>query len=492
MKSKISKISAVILSLTLLIAFSVGCSKDIDTSSNNISIPVAITSHTTTTTSYTTTTTTSTPGTSTSSVPPNFHRSHPPFEYDTPYDDFDNINEPNMYKDAPKEKIHILMWRAWLRSEQKLIDQYEKLTGVKVETTVTTEAEYKSKLFSMISDNNAPDIVMFNSNDFPGIICKSLQSLSNRYFRLESDCWNKAYMDAYKLNNLYFGVAMPSSWLCELSNYVTYYSPALLEECGIKETPYELYKKNKWNWETQNDIIQKVKSNGYVGIALQSYDLYMLSAGEDFVRYNGKQYTNKLGKLKETDLITKSWMEVNKLKTDGCLSGGETLDKLIHNNQQTKIGLVTALSYGMNNESGWFTNDFAKTLEAVPVAGPKSGTAYTPTKATCWGVPKKAKNPKGAAYFLRYFLDVSNYNQSSTFHTKQFENVFKIITSDSTKKTVAYGCGVSDYIYKGNYGKICDALVTADPTKVSYVLNSRAETVTESITRANKDISRVK
>ncbi len=491
MKSKISKVLAIILSLALLFVSSVGCSKDMDTASNNISITVTTSNTTTTTTSYTTTTT-SIPRTSTSSVPPDIYCSHPPFEYDTPYDDFDNINEPNMYKDAPKEKIHILMWRDWHKSEQKLIDQYEKLTGVKVETTVTTEAEYRAKLISMVSGGTSPDIVMFNSSDYPGIITKSLQSLKNRYFRLKSDCWNKAYMDAYKINDLYFGVAMPSTWLCESGNYVTYYSPTYLKECGINQTPYELYKKNEWNWETQKDIIRRVNEKGGLGLCLQFYDTYMLSAGEDFVTYNGKQYTNKLVKLKETELITKAWMEVNKLKSDICLSGVETLDKLIDNNQLTKIGLVTAISYCMNNESGLLTSDFAKTLEAVPVAGPKGGTAYTPVKPVCWGIPKKAKNVEGAAYFLRYFLDVSNYNQSSTFHIKQFETVFKAITSDTTKKTVAYGCGVSDYIYQGNYSKICDDLVTADPTKVSYVLNSRAATITEAITRANKDIARVK
>ncbi|MBQ3088071.1 MAG: extracellular solute-binding protein [Clostridia bacterium] len=487
MKSKIQKVFVIILSLALLIVSSAGCNKNVSTlsNSNTISATTSAISNipSSTTTNTSSISTTSDISTSTSSLPPEPY--HPP--HYNPYDDFDNANEPNMYKAAPKDAVHILMWRDWHKTEQNLINQYENLTGVKIKTTVTTEAEYKTKLISMINENDAPDIVTFQSSDFPGIITKSLQSLNNYYFRLNSNCWNKAYMDAYKINDLYFGVAMPSSWLCESGNYVTYYSPTFLKKCGVKETPYELYKKNNWNWETQNEIIRKVNENGSLGLFLQSYDSYMLSAGEDFVTYNGKQFTNKLGKVKENNHIAKAWTEVAKLQKNKCIAKGD-LDLVI----KGKVGLFTATSYGLYNESGWFTNDFAKNLEAVPVAGPKGGTAYTPTKAICWGVPKKAKNTKGAAYFLRYFLDVSNYNQSSTFHTKQFETIFKTITSASTKKTVAYGSGVSNYIYKGNYSKICDDLVAADLANISYVLNSRARTVTESITRANKDISRIK
>lgn len=404
-------------------------------------------------------------------------------------DGFSNSAEKagTLYKNAPKKEVHVLMWRKFHKSEQLLVDQYQKLTGVKVKVTISSEREYPTKLVSMVSGGQSPDVVMFQSNNFPGLVTKSLQPLNEKYFQLDSDCWNKTYMDAYKINGVYFGVAMPNSWSCEDCTYVTYYSPAILKKCGIKETPYQLYKKGQWNWETQNDIVRKVNAKKLTGLSLQSTDMFMLSAGEDFTKYNGSKYTNRLDNVKGNSLLTKAWMEVAELQGDDCISGWD-----ITNVQQGKVGLFTAISYGLYNEGDWFPTNFAKNLEAVPVAGPKGKTAYTPVRPKVWGVPKKAKNPEGAAYFLRYFLDVSEFNQDSTFHNSQFKTVFKEITKSSAKKTIMHGSGVCDYVESGNYSKICNALAGTSPANITQQLNSKKGSVQTGIARANKDLARIK
>ena len=406
------------------------------------------------------------------------------------YNAFNNSGEKNIFKNVPKSakgEVHVLMWRKYHKSEQLLVDQFQKLTGIKVKTTVTTEKEYPTKLVSMVSGGNSPDVVMFQSNNFPGLVTKSLQSLNKKYFQLDSDCWNKNYMDAYRINGVYFGVAMPSSWSCEDCTYVTYYSPQILKNCGVKETPYQLYQKNQWNWDTQADIIRKVKNKGFTGLSLHSFDMFMLSAGVDFAKYDGSKYTNQLGSVKGNSLLTNAWMEVAELKQDDCVTGWD-----LNNVQQGKVGLFTAISYGLYNEGTWFTSSFAKNLEAVPVAGPKGGTAYTPVRPKVWGVPKKAKNPEGAAYFLRYFLDTSEFDQSSTFHNKQFETVYKKITSTSAKKTVMHGSGVADYVESDTYSRICNALATTTPANITTQLNSKKGSVQTGIARANKDLARIK
>ena len=48
----------------------------------------------------------------------------------------------SMYANAPKKEVHVLMWREYHKSEQQLITQYEKLTGVKVKTTVSDQNNY--------------------------------------------------------------------------------------------------------------------------------------------------------------------------------------------------------------------------------------------------------------------------------------------------------------------------------------------------------------
>ncbi|MBE6760683.1 MAG: extracellular solute-binding protein [Ruminococcaceae bacterium] len=405
------------------------------------------------------------------------------------YDAFNNDQDANFIKNAPKGEVHVLMWRTFHKSEQLLVDQYQKLTGNKVKVTVTTESEYPTKLVSMVSGGNSPDVICFSAGNFPGLVTKALQPLQNKYFQLDSDCWNKNYMDAYKINGVYFGVAQPKSWSCEDCTYVTYYSPQILKNCGITTTPYQLYKDgkgNKWNWEKQKEIALAVKNKGFNGLSVQSMDMFMLSAGVDFAKYDGSKYTNQLGKVKGTDLLTKAWQEAAELKQKEALTGWD-----LTNVQQGKVGLFTAISYGLYNEGNWFQSSFAKGLEAVPVAGPTS-TTYTPVRPKCWGVPKKAKNPEGAAYFLRYFLDTSAFNFSSTFHNKQFEEVYNIITSSSAKKTVMHGWGVSDYVESGTYSKICNALVATSPANINQQLNSKKGSVQTGIARANKDLARIK
>ncbi|MEE1025722.1 MAG: extracellular solute-binding protein, partial [Acutalibacteraceae bacterium] len=273
--------------------------------------------------------------------------------------------------------------------------------------------------------------------------------------------------------------------------YVTYYNPAVLKSCGVSTMPYQLYKQGKWNWDEQNKIVRKVAAanKGYTGFSMQSTDLFMLSAGLDFASYDGSKFTNNLGSVKAGSLLTKAWQTVAELNADKVLGGWELTQV-----QQGKVGLFSAIAYGLYNEGAWFDNVVGgyQNLQAVPMAGPKGGTAYTPVRPKCWGVPKGAKNPEGAAYFLRYFLDVSAFNQSSTFYNSQFETVYKDITKSSTKKCVMYGWGVSDYVDSGTYSRICSALTNATPSNVNTVLNQKKGNVQTGISRANKDLYRIR
>ncbi len=397
----------------------------------------------------------------------------------------------NDLTDAVKAKeVHVLMWRKYTKTEQSLVDSYQKKTGVKVRTTVTTESNYSTKLVSLISGGDSPDVLCFSAGNFPGLVTKSMQSLNEKKFRLDDDCWNKNYMDYYKINGKYFGVAMPKTWSCEDCCYVTYYNPQVLKQCGVSTMPYDLYKQGKWNWAAQKQIAQQVYTRGggtYVGLSMQTTDLYMLSVGADFASYDGTQFTNLLGSVSATSNLTKAWKEVAELNKSKLTSGWD-----LNSVQQGKVGLFTAIAYGLYNEGAWFDNVVGgyQSLQAVPVAGYDSNS-YTPVRPKVWGVAKKADNAEGAAFFLRYFLDVNNCNLSSTFYNSQFETVYNIITSTSAKKAVMVGFGVTDYVKASTYSSLCSKLASSDPANVTTVLNSNKGTVNTGIARANKDLKRI-
>lgn len=397
-----------------------------------------------------------------------------------------------MPKSVKDKGVKILMWREMHPTEQKLLDDFVAKTGCKVEKIITTEQEYATKLVSLISSKESPDICALQPNDFPGVVTKAMQPLDAATFRLDDDCWNKDYMNVFAINGKYFSVAMPGSWSCEDCLYVTYYQPSVLKDCGISKMPYELYKEGKWDWAAAKEIATKVTGagKGYTGISLQSTDLYMLSAGQDFTTYDGKQFTNKLGSVDTSNTLTKAWQEVATLnQAKACI--GWKLDSVL----QGKIGLFTSIAYGMYNEGNWGFDNIPggfNSIEVVPVAGPSQSSATTPSRPKTWGVPKGAKNAEGAAYFLRYWLDISNCNMDKTFITSQAKEVFDIVSAKSHKKTYMYGSGVTDYVTAGTYKGICDSLFNATPANVTTIMNSKAGSVKTGVSRANKDLTRIK
>ena len=389
--------------------------------------------------------------------------------------------------------VHVLMWRKYTTLEQKLVDDFQKKTGIKVRTTQTTESEYSTKLISLVAGGDSPDVVSLGSTNFPGLATKSMQTLKADVYRLDDSCWYKDYMNAFKVNGKYFTVAMKGAWAAEDTNYVTYYMPKVLKAAGVSEDPWTLYKKGQWNWEKQREIAQKVsKKSGYIGISFQSQDLMMYSAGVDFVSYNGNQFKNELGNASANSLLTKAWQQTAALQKDGISSGWA-----LNNVQQGKVGLFTAIAYGMYNANtdAWFTNTphTSADIKAVPVAGPKGGTAYTPLRPKAWGTAKKAKNPEGAAFFLRYFLDTKNCDMAGSFYNEQFREVFNKITATGAKKIVMRGKGIVDYVSSGTYeGKVVNVLANTTSDQIASKLNSLKGQVTTGMNRANKELKKVK
>lgn len=400
----------------------------------------------------------------------------------------------NIPKSVKEKGITMLMWRGMHKTEQQMVDDFTKKTGIKVTQIRVSELEYASKLVSLISAKNSPDICALQTENFPGIVTKSMQPLDEEIFRLDDKCWNKDYMNVYKINNKHFGVAMSGWWNCDDCLYVTYYQPSVLKECGISasEMPYAQYKKGTWNWDSQRAIASKVAgaNKGYTGISIQSYDLLMLSAGEDFVNYDGKKFTNNLDSLSGNSLLTRAWQEVSTLYANK-LSSGWNLSKL----QQGRVGLFTSIAYGMYIEGDWHMEEMPggpSSIEVVPVAGPKGGTAYTPFRPKTWGVPKGAKNIEGAAYFLRYWLDSSNCDMDSTFLNKQCKEVWDIITKPTHKKKARSASGAVDYSDGGAYDDLCWDLYITTSANISTMLDKKKNLINNSINKANRDLQRIK
>lgn len=397
----------------------------------------------------------------------------------------------NIPDSVKKKEIHVLMWREYTSYEQKVIDAFKKKTGIKIRTTVIPEDQYSVKLLSLISGKDSPDVVAMESNNFPTFVVKALQSLDEEVFRLNDPIWSKDYMNAYKANGKYFTVAIPGSYSVEDCLYTTYYNPLLLKSAGVTTMPYDLYKQGKWNWDTQKEVLNKLVKAGTLGMSLQSEDLFMLSAGVEFVDYNGTEFVNNLSTVNNNSLLTKTWSHFAELKSNSCLEtiGGGWGELFA----QGKVGMVQAIVYGMLKENSWF-KDIPIGLDnvnCVPLAAPKGQTAYVPVRPKTWGVALGADNVEGAAYFLRYFLDPANYEMDSLYCNKQMKEVFNILSSSKNKK-VRYSYGVVNYLKANTYAELLNELEVSNTANIIPTLNKKKGNINTAVKRCNSEIKRVK
>lgn len=398
--------------------------------------------------------------------------------------------DKNVYANIPKsvksKDVHVLMWRQLKPTEKKIIDDFTKKTGIKVRITYTTEEELTTKMISLIAGKDSPDVVPVSTRRFPSVAVRALAPLDPTVFRLDDSCWSKDVMKNFAYNGKYYTVAMPKSMNCDDSIYVTYYLKDVLKSAGVSTTPWELYKQGKWNWEEQKNIAQKVGAKeGYIGYSMQSYDMFMYSIGESFVKYDGKKYTNNM----DSKNVLKAWTAQTSLSETGVV-GSWNQSKF----QQGKVGLFTATTYSSWIDAATFNNvaGGVGNVEAVPVAGETQSKAYVPTTSKSWGTCKAAKNPEGAAYFLRYWLDVSNIDYDAQFQNKQLKEVFEILTSPKTKKIVTIDKGLIDYTASGNYDAILYRLNITKPAQITTYLNSQKGIVNQNIKKANDDLKRLK
>lgn len=389
------------------------------------------------------------------------------------------------------KEIHILMWRKYDEPEQKMVDEFQSKTGIKIRTTVTTEQEYSTKLISLISGGDAPDIAMISTDTFPGVVTKACSPLDPKVYRLDDAAWYKTYMDCFKVNGKYFSVAMNKSPSCEDTNHMLYYLKSTLKNCGITTTPWQLYKQGKWDWAAQSEIISKASAKGITGLSMHSYDTYMQSTGNGFVKYDGKQFTNNMS----NPTVLKAWTEF----TTVC-SNSEVTSWDYKNIAAGKVALFASISYQGLRASKVFRNEKGdptvqggiENIECVPIAGPTQSTAYTPVMAKSWANPKGSKNPEGAAFFLRYFLDIANIDYENIFHNNQIKEVYNTICSKNAKKHITYEKGVVSFTDKNLYTTIVTALKFSTPANIKQKLDSYNKTINAPIKQANTALSRIK
>ncbi|MEE0947066.1 MAG: extracellular solute-binding protein [Acutalibacteraceae bacterium] len=353
-------------------------------------------------------------------------------------------NEEEYFLDMPSElrgtTVKFATWIDHAQTDTKIcLSGFEETTGMKYEMVQVNQSDYVVKMTALISADQSPDVVVENG-DFPKTL-NLLQPLSKETNGLDptDPFWDQRTSELFHIGKNYYLVnGANSSWL--MTGAMTYFHKTLLEENGIK-TPAEYVDENNWNTDTLWTLMNQIKSA--CGLSDPGTTIVFdnwLSA------YGGGQYKFNT----ETDKFENAIQSTESKKAIDYLMRGKDagLLKIISNHDDgiTKASHAVQIcgAYGLRKNPGWFyTMDVDDLGFAVLPKLNADDTDYPYTSSErAYGICKGAKNAKGAAYFLRYFLNQDHYDMDEMFKNAEAKEMYLHLREKGDISKVGWAVGV--------------------------------------------------
>lgn len=381
--------------------------------------------------------------------------------------------------------IKVLWWRPLEDAEKKVIEKFEKETGAKVEVKNTTNAGTYGELISAsLAAKEGYDIAMFNNIDFPGRPTQYMQPLNKiKGFDFNDSAWDKSVMDTQKIDGNYYGVTINGSLNSE---YICmFFNETMFKDRGVK-TPREHWEAGNWNWDTFLECAKAmtyedngVQVYGYLNRGSSYVTYWTQAAGTDFVKYDGSKFASNISDTKLIDTLK----FYNDLAHKYNVSDSENVYG-VPDFRSGNAAMFSCITYPMRKVADTKFSQMTDTIDAVPFPMPKGQKEVALIDSTLFGILKGAKNPEGAAVFLRYFLDPANYDMSSYFINKNLENTFNALSK--MEKRVSITEGVVNYAAQVNFANVCHNLALTSTDQVSAKLQSYKSNFDVAVQKANK------
>ncbi len=397
--------------------------------------------------------------------------------------DGDSKPEAIDYEKLKGTTVKILMWRETTKQEKATIASFEKEYSIKVDVDVAT-SQYMSKIASLVSTKNSPDIAVIpggkgTQGAFPLGAAAIFQPASVTKQDFSDDFWNHEFMDAFKIKGQYFAIAAKNAnWYnCHTC---LFYNADMFAADKI-ETPYSLWKKGNWNWDTLKSTAEALKAKGHdYGIQSDQMDNYMFSAGSEFVAYENGKFVSRMNDKR----LISAWTLETQLVNSGLMPKYGTQTNAFNSG---KAGMIATNLWAMRKGEVLQTASFK--IECVPFPSPKGSELIVGSSINRFAIPKGAKNPVAAGVFLRYFLDAKhNGNFADVALNPQFEEIFNYLNSDSVKHTYLYNDGVVGYSNVTAMENLYKDLQGTTPGQVSTVLQKHNTVVQNAVNTANKKL----
>lgn len=317
---------------------------------------------------------------------------------------------------------------------QKVINAFTAKTGIKVKLIPYDQDTYVSTVAQQIVARSAPDVIICNEIFPHGLeIAQPIQKLLD----LNDDFWDKNVTNMTTINgNTYYLNSLNGVWhnidMC-------FYNEKLFKDNNIT-SPGDYYKRGQWTYENLRKCLEQVVKAGKVG-GFVDPKMMAASIGAPLVSFDAKtgKFSQNLTKAVSAFQYCATNIE-NKLWDIA----------LWHRNfENGTIGLYIQSAYGAKY-NGWFSGIDKSIINAVPTPQSYQGKACKQSESIrAYGISRGSKNPEGAAYFLRWFLDYSNYKSAgaNVFLNDKLENAYFETLNRASKEGISYYFNRAIYDY---------------------------------------------
>lgn len=378
--------------------------------------------------------------------------------------------------------VKLLMWRDLTNQEKSTIEKFQKETSMKVKVETTNWSNYMTKLASMVSTGDSPDVAIIPTEQssqgcFPLGTATLFQPISVTKQDLKDGFWDLDSMAKYKIKGHYFTFIAYNNWYdC---NGVVMYNVDMFKDGGIT-TPRELWKAGNWNWDTLKSTAQALVKKGNIGYQNQQYYNLMQSMGVDYVTTDGTSFTSAITSKE----VINAWTFNAQMVEAGLQPAYGTESSAF---AQGKAGMMGTNLWNMRKEGDLGNLKFE--IDAVPFPSPKGAETIVPANVNLFGIAKGAKNAVGGGVFIREFLDSENNGKFSDVAVNaNMEDVFNYVTGKDVKKGYKFAIGVVGYTNLTNLKTLEKTLAQTSASQITTVLQKNKSLVENAVKTVNNKL----
>ena len=344
-----------------------------------------------------------------------------------------------------------------------VIESFEKKYNIKVQVDLIKEADYINEITGRIAANNSPDVFVSVST-FPAAI-SCLQPLDVTKIDFTDAKWEPTVLRDSTVNGKqYLCNTVGSYWNAAQA---IFYNKKILERAGLY-TPKEYAAQGKWNWDTLEVLMRKVKESG------GGYSETLGTIGSSVFQYKNGKFSNGI----DSTLINAS-KRLSQWYNDGLCTWGNYAFGV------NKAAFCISDTFGMRR-TGYFANANWEDI------GVYYAPDYDASHKACYssifrgyGIIKGAKNPVAAGIFLEHYLNVDNYNLDKCFINTEAQKFFFEITSGDMKEKVYYFPSRIMSSAAGIDLTLFDTIVKGSPDQVTAQINAQKNAVDSAVKNYN-------